>query len=129
MHMKFADGFWLNQRGYEVNYASQAYEITPVKNGLNVYATSQYIQNRGMTLGGPCLDITFTSTQKDVIKVSIEHYKGTLDNQPKFELEEDQGYTPVITERVTAGSWFQAIQSLLSASSTGTFSTTIRIRD
>lgn len=99
MHMKFADGFWLNQRGYEVNYASQAYEITPVKNGLNVYATSQYIQNRGMTLGGPCLDITFTSTQKDVIKVSIEHYKGTLDNQPKFELEEDQGYTPEITEK------------------------------
>ena len=97
--MKFADGFWLNQRGYEVNYASQAYEITPVKNGLNVYATSQYIQNRGMTLGGPCLDITFTSTQKDVIKVSIEHYKGTLDNQPRFELEEDQGYTPEITEK------------------------------
>ena len=71
--MKFADGFWLNKRGYEVNYASQAYEITPVENGLNVLATTQYIQNRGMTLGGPVLDMTFTSTQKDVIKVSIDH--------------------------------------------------------
>ena len=61
--MKFADGFWLNQRGYEVNYASQAYEITPVKNGLNVYATTQYIQNRGMTLGGPVFEITYSCTQ------------------------------------------------------------------
>ena len=97
--MKFADGFWLNQRGYEVNYASQAYEITPVKNGLNIYATTQYIQNRGMTLGGPCLDVTITSTQKDVFKVTVEHFKGALDNAPKFELEEDKGYTPVITEK------------------------------
>ena len=45
--MKFSDGFWLNKRGYEVNYASQAYEITPVENGLNVYVPTQYIQNRG----------------------------------------------------------------------------------
>lgn len=97
--MKFADGFWLNERGYEVSYASQAYEVTPVENGLNVYATCQYIQNRGMTLGGPCLDITITSTQKNVFKVSISHYKGGLHNAPRFELEEDQGYAPTITEK------------------------------
>ena len=34
--MKFADGFWLNQRGYEVNYAQQAYEVTQIKNGICV---------------------------------------------------------------------------------------------
>ena len=96
--MKFADGFWLNQKGYDVHYSAQPYEITPVKNGINIYATTQYIQNRGMTLGGPCLDITITSTQKDVFKVSIDHYKGTLDNQPKFDLDEDQGYTPEVSE-------------------------------
>ena len=97
--MKFSDGFWLNKRGYEVNYASQAYEITPVENGLNVYVPTQYIQNRGQTLGGPCLDITFTSMQKNVIKVSIVHYKGGLDNTPKFELNEDQGFKPTVIEK------------------------------
>lgn len=97
--MKFSDGFWLNKRGYEVNYASQAYEITPVENGLNVYVPTQYIQNRGQTLGGPCLDITFTSMQKNVIKVSIVHYKGGLDNMPKFELNEDQGFKPTVIEK------------------------------
>lgn len=96
--MKFSDGFWLNKRGYEVSYASQAYEIKTGKNFINVLAPSSYIQNRGMTLGGPVLDVTFSSTQKDVIKVSIDHFKGGLDNMPKFELYEDQGYTPDIKE-------------------------------
>ena len=96
--MKFADGFWLNQKGYDVNYASQAYEIKTGKNFINVLATTNYIQNRGMTLGGPVLDITYSCTQKDVIKVSINHYMGTLDNAPKFELYEDQGFTPEIVD-------------------------------
>ncbi|MDE7303280.1 MAG: alpha-xylosidase [Oscillospiraceae bacterium] len=96
--MKFSDGFWLNKRGYEVSYASQAYEIKTGKNFINVLAPSSYIQNRGMTLGGPVLDVTFSSTQKDVIKVSIDHFKGGLDNMPKFELYEDQGYTPEVKE-------------------------------
>lgn len=51
--MKFSDGFRLNKRGYDVNYAAQAYGITPVENGLNVYVPTTYIQNRGQTLGGP----------------------------------------------------------------------------
>ena len=34
--MKVADGFWLSKKGYEVNYASQAYKVettekTPLK--------------------------------------------------------------------------------------------------
>lgn len=96
--MKFSDGFWLNKRGFEVSYASQAYEIRTGKNFINVLAPSSYIQNRGMTLGGPVLDVTFSSAQKDVIKVSVVHYKGGLDNMPKFELYEDQGYIPEIKE-------------------------------
>lgn len=96
--MKFSDGFWLNKRGFEVSYASQAYEIKTGSNFINVLAPSSYIQNRGMTLGGPVLEVTFSSTQKDVIKVSVEHFKGGLDNMPKFELYEDQGYTPEVKE-------------------------------
>ncbi len=96
--MKFADGFWLNQRGYEVNYANQAYEVSYDKNSLNILATPSKIYHRGMTLGGPNLEITFSSYAKDVIKVSIVHYKGFNDNAPKFELNEDCGYTPTIND-------------------------------
>lgn len=37
--MKFSDGLWLNQRGYEVSYAAQAYEVTATRNSIHVFAT------------------------------------------------------------------------------------------
>ncbi len=94
--MKFADGYWLNQRGYTVNYANQAYEVETSENSIKVLATPTHIWNRGQTLGGPNFELTFTSTMEDVIKVSVVHYRGTVDCGPHFELNEDMGYTPVI---------------------------------
>lgn len=94
--MKFSDGFWLNQRGYEVSYANQAYEISTTPNSITVLVTPYYVQNRGMTLGGPNLEITYSSTQENAIKVSIVHYKGTVDNGPHFVLNEGS-FVPEIT--------------------------------
>ena len=71
--MKYADGLWLNKPGYGVNYATQMYEVTADETSINVLATNQWIGNRGMTLGGPVLEITFTSTLENTIKVSIDH--------------------------------------------------------
>lgn len=96
--MKFSDGLWLNRKGYQVHYAAQAYEITHTQNSVTVFATSQAIFNRGMTLGGVTLEISYTAVADDVIKVSIVHHKGALHNQPKFELNEPAGYTAVITQ-------------------------------
>ena len=94
--MKFSDGFWLNKPGYEVNYATQMYEITADDRSVKVRATNQWIGNRGMTLGGPVLEITFTSTLENSIKVTVEHFKGALDKGPHFELYEDTDFKPVI---------------------------------
>lgn len=96
--MKFSDGYWLNQRGYTVNYANQAYEVSYDTNSIHVLATPAHIWNRGQTLGGPNLELTFTSTMADVIKVHVVHYKGRVDCGPHFELHDDQGYTPVIND-------------------------------
>ena len=49
--MKFADGFWLNQKGYEVNYAQQAFEVEPIENGFLVVATPFVVYNRAQMLG------------------------------------------------------------------------------
>ena len=97
--MKFADGFWLNRRGYTVDYAVQPYEIRVTENAIRVFATSQTIYNRGMTLGGVTLEIVYTSTKKDTVKVHIVHHKGAADRAPKFELNEDASFRPVITEQ------------------------------
>lgn len=95
--MKVADGFWLSKKGYDVKYASQAYKVETTENSIKVLATPYTVKNRGMTLGGPNLEITYTSTSENVIKVHIDHYRGGLDNIPQFELNEDTGYVPVIT--------------------------------
>ncbi|MBE6837044.1 MAG: alpha-xylosidase [Ruminococcus sp.] len=94
--MIFADGFWLNQRGYEVNYANQAFEITPVENGFLVLATPFTVYNRAMMLGSANLEIAYTSTQENCIKVNITHHKGYVDNGPHFVLNEGN-YKPQVT--------------------------------
>ena len=86
--MKFADGFWLNQRGYEVNYANQAFEINEIENGFEVVATPFVVYNRAMMLGSANLEIQFTSNIENCIKVSITHHKGYVDNGPHFEINE-----------------------------------------
>ena len=48
------------------------------------------------TLGGPNLEITYSSTCENTIKVHIDHYRGGLDNIPRFELNEDPNFKPVI---------------------------------
>ncbi len=86
--MKFADGFWLNQRGYEVNYANQAFEVNEIENGFEVVATPFVVYNRAMMLGSANLEIRFTSNIENCIKVSITHHKGYVDNGPHFEINE-----------------------------------------
>jgi alpha-D-xyloside xylohydrolase len=96
--MKVADGFWLSKKGYEASYASQPYEIEISKNAVKVLATPYVIHHRGQTLGGPNLEITYSSTSENIIKVNVTHFSGGLDNVPHFELNEDTGYTPTINE-------------------------------
>ncbi|MCR5718030.1 MAG: alpha-xylosidase [Oscillospiraceae bacterium] len=96
--MRFSDGLWLTKNGYQVHYASQAYEILPHDNSLTVLATSSAIYNRAMTLGGVTLEITYTATADDTIKVRIVHHKGTLHTMPQFVLHEPDGYAAEITD-------------------------------
>lgn len=96
--MKFSDGAWLNKSGYNISYASQCYETDISPNSITVFATSNVIWNRSMTLGGACLEITFTAVAPDIIKVHICHHKGSDCKRPKFDLCELEPYIPEITE-------------------------------
>ena len=92
--MKFSDGLWLNQRGFDVSYAVQAYDVTTTKNSIKIFATSSAIWNRAMTLGGVAFEITYTAVAPDMIRVHICHHKGGLQNKPQFELNLPEGYVP-----------------------------------
>ena len=94
--MKVSDGFWMNKPGYSVDYAVQMYDVRADDNSVTVYATTRWIESRGMTLGGPMLTIRFTSTLENSIKVSINHYDGPVRREPSFPLREDSGFQPEI---------------------------------
>ena len=94
--MKFTNGYWIPGNGFITDYAAQAYEVTSTSDSLTVLATTAVIRDRGMTLQGPNLEITYSSAAENIIKVSISHFKGGVDNSPKFELNEDQGYAPSV---------------------------------
>lgn len=96
--MKFSDGFWLNKPGYNVNYATQMYEIDADDRSITVYATNQWIGNRGMTLGGPMLTVKFTSTLENSIKVSIDHFTGVVKKDPSFTLYENADFKPEVKQ-------------------------------
>ena len=102
--MKVSDGYWMNKVGYNVHWASQIYEIKADERSVTVYASANYISNKGMTLGGPVLTVTFTSTLENSIKVRIEHFSGTATKRPSFMLYEDGGFKPVIN-RLSRGGW------------------------
>ena len=101
--MKISDGFWLNKPGYNVNYATQMYTVEADENSVTVYAANQWIGNRGMTLGGPMLTIRFSSVLENSIKVTIDHFKGTVKKDPSFTLYEDKSFKPMIKKDENGG--------------------------
>ena len=96
--MRFMNGYWLPGNGYKTDYAAQPYEVSFSHNSITILATTKVIRNRGMTLEGPALEITYSSTSENIIKVNVVHYKGGISNGPNFELNENQGYMPEITD-------------------------------
>ena len=94
--MIFNDGLWLKKKGYDVHYASEAYEILRRdEHSVTLLATPSKIYNRGMTLGGPNLEVTFFSCLENVIGVRVVHYAGARRSQG-FELERDDSFAPDI---------------------------------
>lgn len=102
--MKVSDGFWLNKNGYDVGWAVQIYEIEADSSSVTVYGASQWISNKGMTLGGPMLTVRFSSTLENSIKVNISHYTGGIVKKPSLSLYEDSSFKPVIN-RLSGGGY------------------------
>ncbi len=94
--MKFNEGCWVTKKGYEIMYAEQPFEIGITDNSINIIATPYTGKDRAKTLMGPNLELSFTSTKENIIKVSMVHFKGQLDNIPHFELNEDSDFQPLI---------------------------------
>ena len=96
--MKFSDGFWLNKKNYDVKYACHNYRTVCDEKSVKCTAAPYIVYNRGMTLGGPNLEVTVSSVMENVIKVSIVHFRGSYDSTPGFELFCDNEFKPEIND-------------------------------
>jgi alpha-D-xyloside xylohydrolase len=91
--MFFTNGFWLTREGIQPHFAAQACEAEQQGDELVVFAPDRPVHTRGDTLNEPLLTVRYSSPLKNVIKVRISHFEGTIDRGPHFELTPDGGFT------------------------------------
>lgn len=98
--MKFTNGYWLNRPEYDLHFALESYDATITRDALRIIAPSVPSRRRGGVMNHAALTVTFTSPMPDVIRVKLEHWRGTAKRGPYFELNECP-VKPVITETET----------------------------
>lgn len=86
--MKFTDGYWMLDPNFEVHYALQYERHRPVDGGVEILASCRPVNGRGDMLDGPLLTVTLTAPMNDVIRVKVEHFRGAMDRNPRFETYE-----------------------------------------
>ena len=79
--MRFTDGFWQTRPGVDAQYAAEAHDME-LQGGAEgqrvlVWAPTTVIARRGDTLNRALLTVTLSSPLDGVIKVRIEHHRGT----------------------------------------------------
>ena len=98
--MKFTDGYWLNKPEFDLHFAIQSYTATITDSALRIICPTVPAEGRGGVMNHPTLTVTFTAPMEDVIRVTVEHWRGVADRGPHFELHESPA-KPVITETET----------------------------
>ena len=87
-NMKFTEGYWLLSERTNGQFASQAYHIEAMENGLRVVAPTSPVLSRGDTLNRPTITIEFLAVSPEVISVRAWHYEGYRTGEARFEKKE-----------------------------------------
>jgi alpha-D-xyloside xylohydrolase len=87
--MKFTNGYWLRRDGVDIHGMTDVREVTVTPEAITLIVSPMQIHNKGQTLGGPLLTLTFSSPAPDILRVSAYHYKGRRPRGPAFELHDE----------------------------------------
>ena len=97
--MKFSNGFWLKREGVTIDHPKEVRDFVIADEKVTLYIAPQKVMNRGMTLGGTLLTMSFTSPLPDIIALEVTHHKGGLKNQARFKVQDENcSLTTVRTE-------------------------------
>ena len=92
--MKFTEGYWLRSERSNALYASQAYSVEKIENGMRILAPTTVVTSRGNSLNQATITIEFKAAAENVISVRAWHYEAYDHNDPRYEKNE----TPCETE-------------------------------
>ena len=88
--MKFTEGYWLRSERAHAQFASMAYEMTPIPGGMRILAPVKVITSRAYTLDVAALTLEFRAVGKNSVTVKIYHHKGYDDHAPRFETADEE---------------------------------------
>ncbi|RAK12666.1 alpha-D-xyloside xylohydrolase [Halanaerobium saccharolyticum] len=87
--MKFTEGYWLRSEKANPIYASQAYKVEEIENGMKIIAPGQKIESRAQTLNIGTITLEFRAVAENVIEVKNYHHQGYDSGQIEFEKNTD----------------------------------------
>lgn len=93
--MKFSNGCWLQKEGCACFSPAEVYFTKIEADKVTLCAPTHHIVTRGDTLGGVNLTLEITTPMEGVIRVKTYHYKGALDDAPKFDLDLTNASAPI----------------------------------
>ncbi|MCR5487785.1 MAG: alpha-xylosidase [Lachnospiraceae bacterium] len=85
--MKFTEGYWLRSENVQPSYASQAFSVEKIENGMRILAPERPILSRADALDLTVLQVDFVSAGKNDIAVSVTHFSGFDAKEPRFVLD------------------------------------------
>ena len=88
--MKYTEGFWLTKESADIKYASDAYFVEEIPNGMKIIAPVKKIMSRGDTLNMPVITIEFTAISEWVIGVRSYHYEAYCSGEARFVINEQR---------------------------------------
>ncbi|MBQ9008444.1 MAG: alpha-xylosidase [Clostridia bacterium] len=95
--MKFTNGYWLTKPEYEMNYAIESYSARTTDQSLTIICPCVPVSGRGDIMNHPTLTVTFSSPMEDIIRVTVEHFRGARNREPDLFLNTEKTH-PEITE-------------------------------
>ena len=101
--MKFTDGYWRKRDGVTVLHPAHLQDTATTADSLTAWAAVRRIHHRGDTLNAPLITVTCTAPAPDVIRVTIEHFRGERSRTPNFHISESPGDVSVNATSITSG--------------------------
>ncbi|MBB2948687.1 alpha-D-xyloside xylohydrolase [Actinoplanes lutulentus] len=101
--MKFTDGYWRKRDGVTALHPAHVVDSSTAPDSLTVYAATKPVRGRGDTLNAPLITVTLAAPAPDVIRVTIDHFQGSVAKFPNFSVSSSPVDVAVDAVSLTSG--------------------------